>query len=283
MKETLIDILRYLLDVVLSTGGQLLILLGPLLFLALLMNFVARQSESLGYKVFGYKGYLFIFGWLGTSIHEFGHAFFAIIFGHKITDITLFTMKEGGSLGHVNHSFNPSSFYQNIGNFFIGIGPILFGSLVLYIISWLMFDLSFDAINSVTINAAEIQDFSSIKALGLNVWANIQGYFNFVTTGENTTWWKILLLIYLLFSIGSSITLSKADISGATEGFVFFVFMLLGFNLFTLWMGDFTKDAFAIASSYVSSLYFLIILSMIINLGFIITLVFINIIKKMIF
>ena len=124
MKETLYKTWNYLLDAGIATFTQLFVLLGPLLVLALLMNFISRKNENLSYKVLGQKGYLYIFGWLGTSVHELGHAIFAIIFAHKISKIKLFTPNSGKSLGQVKHSYTKGNPYQTIGNFFIGIGQI---------------------------------------------------------------------------------------------------------------------------------------------------------------
>ena len=39
--------------------------------------------------------------------------------------------------GKITHVFNRASIVQNIGNFFIGIGPIILGSIMLFLISWL--------------------------------------------------------------------------------------------------------------------------------------------------
>jgi hypothetical protein len=37
--------------------------------------------------------------------------------------------------------------------------------------------------------------------------------------------WRFYLFLYVAFSVGSSITLSKADVEGAWKGFVAFVVM----------------------------------------------------------
>ncbi|HSO87315.1 MAG TPA: M50 family metallopeptidase [Draconibacterium sp.] len=95
MKETLQNIWDYILNAGIATLTQLLVLLGPLIILALIMNFIARKNENLSYKVLGQKIYLYVFGWLGTSVHELGHAIFAIIFAHKVSEIKLFTPGSG--------------------------------------------------------------------------------------------------------------------------------------------------------------------------------------------
>src|SRR5690606_23839416 len=117
----------------------LLTLVGPIVLLAFIMNFISRKNESLGYKVMGQNVYLYGFAWLGTSIHELGHAIFAILFAHKISEIKLFTPGSGKSLGHLKHSYTKGNPYQTLGNFFIGLGPILLGSFLLLVVTWLLF------------------------------------------------------------------------------------------------------------------------------------------------
>lgn len=282
MEQFILNILNYLLDVLLATLSQIFVLLGPLLLLAFLMNFIAKLNENLSYKVLGRSGYLYVFGWLGTAVHELGHAIFAILFGHKITELVLFSPNaESGSLGHVSHSYNSTSIYQNIGNFFIGIGPIILGSLVLYIITYYLFGFSIATINNSEFSSESLLSLASFKATAVNMWGSILIYLEYIFTGQNTSWWKILLLFYLLYSIGSSITLSSADVEGALGGFIFFIVLLFLFNLITLWIGDFTVAFFLTVSNFFSGLYFLIILSMFINILFIIILFIITLIKSL--
>jgi hypothetical protein len=277
------NIPSYLLKVIISTFTQLIILLGPIVLLALFMSIVSRQNEKLSYLVLGQKGYLYLFGWLGTAVHEIGHAFFAILFGHKIDEIVLFSPDlVNGSLGHVRHSYNPNSIYQNIGNFFIGIGPVIFGSLILFLISSILFGFNLKNINLTEFNSDSFSSISSFKDIAANILDNISNYFRYLFSGPGTALWKILLMIYLLYSIGSSITLSPSDIQGAFTGFLFFVFVLFAFNLATIWMGNFTVKAFYAANNYFSILYFLILLSLIINIIFIFVLILVHYIKLMI-
>jgi len=91
MEEFILDIFTYLLLVLKTTALQLFFLLGPFFILVLIMNFISGISESLGYSLFGKRIYIYGFAWLGTALHELGHAIFAVIFGHKITQITLFS------------------------------------------------------------------------------------------------------------------------------------------------------------------------------------------------
>jgi hypothetical protein len=280
MNQILHTILDYLLKVLIATGIQLFILFGPLLLLSFLMNYIAKANESLSYKVLGRTIYLYGFGWLGTSVHELGHALFAVIFRHKINDIVLFSPNaEGGSLGHVNHSYDKKSIYQNIGNFFIGIGPIIFGSLILLLLTYLLYQVNIAKI-SVAINIESFLHFENFKAMILQLWQSIYHYLQYILLGEQRTWWRITLLCYCLYSIGSSITLSPSDLKSALKGFLYFVVVLILFNLITIWIGNFTQSLFFKISSYFSILYFLLIVSIIVNLIFVVVLLVLNAMKS---
>jgi hypothetical protein len=278
---TLDSVLEYLKDVGIATLWQTFVLFGPLTILSLLMHFVAQWNETLSYKVMGRNVFLYGFGWLGTSIHELGHALFALIFFHKINEVKLFNPSgKGGALGYVTHSYNKRNIYQNIGNIFIGIGPVLMGALMLFLIVYLLFGIS---LNSYTGFSNTLQSFTSFNGFiefSKDAYMSILNFLKIVAFSEQSNWWKITLLVYCLYAIGSSITLSPSDIKGAWQGFAFFLLLLIVFNLATLWMGNFTEKAFATISSYGSGLYFLITLSILVNLVFVLILWLISLVKK---
>ena len=235
MEKIVYIIIDYLLQVGLATAIQLFVLLGPLLVLALLMNLISSQIRKLAPNVFGYKTFVYGFKWLGTPVHEIGHALFALIFAHKITAIKLFDPDAtDGSYGCVEHSYKPGNIYQETGRFFIGIGPVLMGSFMLYMITWLLFRFSIADINQVVITSSSMTHLSSLKTVAMGIAGDLSHFLTLIFLGPNTAWWKILLLAYFLFSIGSSMTLSSSDIKGALAGFLFFVLILFIFNLLTL-------------------------------------------------
>ena len=284
MKETLHKIWDYLLDAGIATLTQLLVLLGPLLILALIMNLIARKNENLSYKVLGQKTYLYVFGWLGTSVHELGHAIFAIIFAHKVSEIKLFTPTSGKSLGQVKHSYTKGNPYQTMGNFFIGLGPILLGTLLLFAVTWFLFDLNIFSIAEkyeVVFSSGLFKSFDAAKHAVTNIGKGVWHCFDQILTGPKTNWWKLALFFYLFYSIGSSITLSGSDIKGSFRGFVYFLVVLFLFNLCTIWIGSFTTDFFRQINQYLSGFYFLIILSMGLNVIFIALLGIINLLLSM--
>ena len=282
MENYLSRFLNYLFDVLHSTFNQLFILFGPLLVLVVLLNLSASFTARMSVRFWGRNLFLYGFGWLGCSVHELSHAFFALIFGHKISEVELFKPNSNGeSLGHVSHSFNKRSIYQKIGNFFIGISPLLFGGIILFLITLLLFGFNIVSLSSFRITSHVFTDFLLLKQLAIGIWNSLLSYFTIVITGSGAVWWKSALLIYVLYSTGSSMTLSKSDVGSAISGFLWFVVMFLVFNLITLWIGNFVSVFLVKSIGYISGFYFLLILSLMANLLFITILFVLNLIKNL--
>ncbi len=282
METILTRIIDYLLNVLHSTFNQLFISFGPLLVLFILLNFSATLSARLSVRFLGRNLFLYGFGWLGCTVHELSHAFFAVIFGHKITEIELFKPNNNGeSLGHVTHSFNKKSIYQKIGNFFIGISPLIAGGIVLFLGTLFIYGFNVTERSSFRISTDVFTDLSVVKQIGLNVWSSLISYFNLVFFGALSVWWKTTLLIYILYSTGSSMTLSKSDLGGALYGFLWLIVFLLIFNLITLWIGDFATSFLRRNIQYISGFYFILVLFLAANILVVILLFILNVMKNL--
>ncbi|MCX6239761.1 MAG: hypothetical protein NTY07_19820 [Bacteroidia bacterium] len=282
MEKYFSRLLDYLLNVLLSTYNQLFILFGPLLVLVVLLNLSAIFTARLSVRFWGRNLFLYGFAWLGCSVHELSHAFFALIFGHKISEVELFKPNSNGeSLGHVSHSYNKKSIYQKIGNFFIGISPLLFGGVVLFLITLLLFGFNIVSLSSFRITSHDFTNLLLLKQLATSIWHSLLSYFTIVFTGSGAVWWKSALLIYVLYSTGSSMTLSKSDVGSAFSGFLWLIIIFLVFNLITLWYGNFASVFLNRIVGYISGFYFLMILSLMANLLFIMILFVLNLIKSL--
>lgn len=169
------------------------------------------------YGNLGSKGRAFCIatGWIGTPVHEAAHALACLIFGHKILEIKFFIPNSSdGTLGYVSHSYNPKNLYQKMGNFFIGIAPIIAGAGVLSLLLYLLLPSAFTSV---------FRELGDADFLG-NVGDSLAGIgkafatlFSYVGTWQ---WWVFLLLGSF---IALHMTLSKADIKGATTGLVVYI------------------------------------------------------------
>jgi len=230
--------LQYLLQTVKATGIQLLILVVPLLILAFGMNFVSLITQRWAVGLLGFRAWLILFKAVGTPIHELGHAIFCILFGHRIEKISLFGPTSDGTLGYVEHRYNRRNIYHQIGNFFIGMGPVIFGCVVIILAA--LFLVGSQVFSPIQLSGNEL----SLAPLNLGTFLNSLGItltaiFKEIFQPVHFHQWQFYLFLYLVFAIGNSITLSPSDLHSAGLGFLFFVVFLFILNGITGWMGDF--------------------------------------------
>lgn len=257
---------HYLWQAGLSTFSQLVILLGPGLALAFVMHLLAGFIVEKACRVMGRNAYLRIFGWLGTIIHEGGHALFCLLFGHRIIAIKWFDSScADGSLGYVKHGYDRNSLYQGIGRFFIGIGPILLGTVLIYYASRYLMGPELFASLKHNADSALLASKHSFATLARSIGHSCLTIFSAVFTTNNLTNWKFYIFLYLTFSIGSSITLSPADIEGAASGFVAMAGLLLVFNLVTNWLGIVPEKVFRGVSNSYSVFYVAMLFAILMN------------------
>ena len=78
------------------------------------------------------------FTFIGTIMHELAHAFFAFIFGAKITKISLFDFFKSNTLGHVEFVTRGGVIRRNLQLFFSSVAPVLVNTIFMFllIINW---------------------------------------------------------------------------------------------------------------------------------------------------
>ena len=249
-----------------QTIFQLALLLGPGILLGFLMNLISRRMEKSFIKLIGTKFYIWGFAGIGTIVHELGHAIMCVIFCHRIRDISLFNpTAKGGKVGYVSHSYSRGNPYQLIGNFFIGIGPIISGTLVIYGATSLLLDYSFFGFfDSISFSGIDL--FSSQNLL-IEIfdksWSFTKRFFqiSFLTD------WKFYLFLYIALSVGSNITLSPPDVKGAWSGFLATIIFLFLFNLLALHQDiNLSWINLRYISSYTTVFYSIMIFALVLNL-----------------
>ena len=258
-------VLSYLWAAILASLTQIGIFLVPGLVLTLIMNYASTLMQRRALATIGKSWFLGLFGWLGTVVHELGHAFFCLIFRHKITAMKLFDPDpETGTLGYVEHTYDSSNIYQLVGNFFIGIGPILLGTALIYILLFLLLGLNpFNFVTNVDLATPHIYSWGILTTIIQTFWTSSTGLISEIFSGNNLSRWQLYVFIYLAFAIGSSITLSPSDIKGTLKGLSIILILVFIFNLATVWAGDLTSNIFKGTLSYFLVFYismFLILL-----------------------
>ncbi|CRK81786.1 hypothetical protein [Neobacillus massiliamazoniensis] len=223
------EILLSFFNTILLSFVELLYLLGIIIAIGFLLGLLERYSNRFLYGALGPRGVL-LTAWIGTPIHEIGHLLMCFLWGHRVTRIKLLQLNStDGTLGFVEHAYNRNSIYQQVGNFFIGLGPIFsgIGSLILGL--YLLVPQSFATFK------LQIQQHVSFEKLDLNVLKNfgdalmVIGKSLFTVQNlETPTFW-----IYLILAIGisSHIALSKADIQNSAKGLQMIFILLVLFNI----------------------------------------------------
>lgn len=260
-----VNAIHYFVRGLVLTLVQLLLLLGPALFLAYLMQHLSNVIRNQAARLFGHKVYIGLTA-LGVIVHELGHTLFCILFRHRITDMQLFKVGHDGTLGHVNHAYNPKSRYQSIGNFFIGTGPIWLGAVVMYVLALIMLSPTvLEPVKGVNLSWSRFTSRPDttmvLKELLMANWHVFKNLFTIASLFD----WKLYLFTYFVFCIGSHVTLSRSDMKGAAQGFYALSTTLLIFNWLTLWLGDVSLMICEFIAQYYGIFYAVMLFALTLN------------------
>ena len=290
------DFFYFLIIIFSKTVIDLFRLFGSIILFGFVLYILSSITRRIYAKTLGSKIEVYITGWIGTPIHELSHALFCILFRHKINDIKLFNAKSD-TIGYVLHSYDSRSLYQQIGNFFIGVGPIIIGSILVY----LLFLLLAPELKENLFIISNIQDkqifnseilaliyinISNIFIYTHNIFTNIIKNVLHNTSFKNITFW---IFLYLSISIASHMELSPADISHAWKGIIVIFAVSLILNTFLILLKVFLEfdipySLYLFISKMLETYNMLLIFSCIISLfNFIISYIIltpVNIIKN---
>ncbi|OIK10569.1 hypothetical protein BIV59_14125 [Bacillus sp. MUM 13] len=220
--------IHFLWELLMISVREMLYLLGGLLAVGFVLAFLERLSNTFLYRAFGPRGILFT-AWLGTPIHELGHALMCVLFLHRIREIKFFQWNSpDGVLGYVSHEYNRGSVYQSAGNFFIGIAPVLMGIASLILGMHVLLPHSYHAF----ISGAEtgMRGYSSAEDMVKNTFESMMVLLKQIFTVGNLLRPSFWLFLYLSMCISSHIALSTEDMKGAWRGLVVLFGLLVLFN-----------------------------------------------------
>ncbi len=189
----------------------------PFGLLAWLLHWLERQIQLPLVRRFGWGSILWT-GWLGTPVHELSHAAMCIVFRHRINEMALFRPdKNNGRLGYVKHSFNRENYYQVIGNFFIGLAPLVGGTILLFLLLWLFYPAAAQqafVANGMSEAIAGGKIFEALSTFGKLTF----GVLSHAVTGANVLSLRFWLFLYLVLCVGSHMAPSLDDYRGAMWG-----------------------------------------------------------------
>jgi len=270
--QTTMTVLIFIKDLVVATFSQMASLLGGIVLFGLLINLVSQLTFKSLERSFGRKGVYFV-AWLGTPIHELGHAIFCLIFAHKITDIQFFRPDPlTGTLGYVHHKWNPSNPWQVLGNFFIGIGPIILGCVALFAAFYFLIPHSSNAWDSTLVRVNEEDQAHSIGTYLAFLGSSALAMVKLVFTISNLISWRFWIFGYISVCVASNIRLSLSDIKGALAGIGCIILPFLVINFVGLVSGFGSEKYMPLIASSLGTIYSLLILALaMVLLGFVLT------------
>lgn len=207
---------------------------GVLTLFGLLMGLIEGVSTRYLYQLLGWGG-IVLTGFIGTPVHELCHWLMCKVFTLPVAEVALFRPVAGrtdGVLGYVNYSYNPSSLWQRLGCFFVGIAPMLLGTVVLLVLVRLLLPEAFAAVK-VRAGAAARQGSGPVAVAG----AVCAGFF--AGLGQLRRWGILrgIVCLYLLLSISTHMTLSPADLRGASAGLVAVAALCICYALVSMLLG----------------------------------------------
>jgi hypothetical protein len=240
---------------------EMLAFVGPVLLLGLLLGSMEKHANKYWGKSLG-KTALLLTAWIGVPVHETGHLLMCWLFRHKVTKVKLLDLKgKDGTLGYVKHTYNKNSLYQNMGNFFIGIGPIISANVFLILSMYLLLPGIFEDFTGMMLL------FSSSNALGPSGFEYITGFLAGLLSGlfnlsnvSNINFW---IYVFLALGVASHMALSTADLKGATKGLpALFLLLVIG-NVLAYILRVNTEDMLARIFLYTMYLLIFTVLSVV--------------------
>lgn len=160
---------------------------GVLLLTGAVMHWSAQALARQSSQLFGRRLQLWLFGLPGTIVHEGSHVIACLLFGHRVDRVRWFDPQAtDGSLGSVEHSYNPSSAYQRVGTIVIGLSPLIAGASVLLLAARLL-------LGAPVVQLADLTKVTPVH------WA---------------------LFAYICLSVGGSMHLSTSDLRGMRRGVI---------------------------------------------------------------
>lgn len=191
-----------------------------------LVGFLIAQLNKAFYRMFNSKTVCYVLGVIGTPIHELSHALMCLIFGHRIVEMRLFQVDEDDNkLGYVNHSYNPKNLYHQIGNYFIGVAPILVGTIIICVLMWLMLPSTYSEVSTYINEIIKSNSNGFSLSIFKSAFGIIKALFTNIT--EGFMWF---LFVILVLCISMHMSLSGADIKGSLKAIPIISVILLAVN-----------------------------------------------------
>lgn len=157
-------------------------------------------------------------GYIGTPVHELSHALMCLLFGHNITKIKLVnTDRRSKTLGYVEHTYYKTNLYHQIGNYFIGISPILAGGAVTLLFVWIFVP---NMLAQMTVGLRDASGLENVPHVLSDIWAVLFDKANFA---DIRYWIALILSLFVVIHM----EISSSDIRSGLRGLLVLAAMFL--------------------------------------------------------
>ena len=207
---------------------------------------------------------------VGTPIHELGHALMCVLFGHRITAMSLWQpLSDDGNLGYVTHTYKKKNPYHILGNLFIAVGPIFSGLAVITVALRLGFPTAF------TDYTAAAGQLAASGAGGLSLIREGFGMLprilrELTDSGRAFPLWGQILSLLVVLSVSQHISLSPADLKGGATALPLYGLLLLILTAVCGLMGPAAMASVTAAlrlfSGYMTALFTVVLVASLIQL-----------------
>ncbi len=220
--------------------------LGVVVLFLLLVGWLHLLDDLMNRRLMRRLGWtgLMLTGWLGTPIHEGSHVLACWLFGHRVDRVAWFRPDPvTGGLGYVQHSYDRRNAFQEIGNLFIAVAPLLGAGVATLLLMKLLFP------------EVEIRwGVASVESVSATWWttlaANVAGATTVVgdiarQIAAPARWgeWRFWLFLYLATCLASHAAPSRTDYAAAIRGILWSgVLLFVGLTLASL-SGGLTRIA----------------------------------------
>lgn len=230
-----------------ATASQLAGVLGVFFVFGMALYWLERMTTLSFLKTIGWKGVL-LTAWLGTPIHELGHAFFCLVFGHKIRAIKLYEPDEAsGVLGYVAHEYHPNNIMHQIGNFFIGAAPLIIGCAAMYAALYFLVPNSLQVIESMLRKSQLLTLARDVTVQGQLLFDIGIDTLKLLFTQSNLSRVEFWIFLYIALCIASHIAPSPADMRRVWGGLAAIVGVMLLVNFIAQLSGsDITRQVLSL-------------------------------------
>lgn len=243
-----------------ATLWQLALVFGPAAACALVLHQIERVTSGALTRTFGWRSALMT-GWLGTPVHELSHVFACVVFMHEIEEVQLFSPDpETGTLGFVRHRAPRGNPWAAIGRLFIGVAPLLGGTLALWILARTLWpEAGLHELGSMN---PSLDAPAAFRASASRAWEGALGVLSVEHLAQPRFW----LFLVLATCVGAHLAPSRSDLRGAAWGAAALVLVLWLVNLVAGLFGGIDALAIDRVAAFTAPLVGLLVLAVLLSL-----------------